>query len=293
MIVLNQFKLPAKEDEESFFFYRQGLNRNVYASEYPFRLFSERKMPTLDFSDITVFYGNNGSGKSTVLNIIAEKLALPRTALYNRTEFFDNYTELCSFVLDGKIPSVSCIITSDDVFERVLDIRRLNQGIDNKREEMLSQFIAERRNENPNKFTGMDNYEEWKRISNMRRKSTTASSFIRQNLISNVQERSNGESALSYFVDKIQDRGLYLLDEPENSLSPQNQLQLKYFIEDCVRNHDCQFIISTHSPFLLSLRRARIYNLDSTPISTARSWTELDEVRAYFEFFEENKNLFQ
>ncbi len=292
MIFLNRFRLPTKEDEENFFYLRNMLNHNVYTSEYPFYLFSERRMPTLDFSDITVFYGNNGSGKSTVLNVVAEKLELPRATLYNRSKFFDDYVGLCEYVIENDISSESCIITSDDVFDKVLDIRRLNQGIDKRREALIDEFVAERKSEDPNVFTGMDNYDEWKRRSDMRRKSNTCSNFIRQNLIRNIQERSNGESALSYFVDKIQDGGLYLLDEPENSLSPQNQLQLKYFIEDCVRNHECQFIISTHSPFLLSLRRAKIYNLDSQPISLAKSWAELDEVRAYFDFFKENESLF-
>ena len=81
---------------------------------------------------------------------------------------------------------------------------------------------------------------------------------------------------------------LWVLDEPENSLSAQNQLQLKYFIEDCVRNHGCQFIISTHSPFLLSLEHALIYDIDDEPPREKR-WTELESVRTYFEFFRDNE----
>ena len=88
-----------------------------------------------------------------------------------------------------------------------------------------------------------------------------------------MQERSNGESALGYFVDSVKDDTLYLLDEPENSLSAENQLNLKYFIEDCVKNHGCQFIISTHSPFLLSIKKALIYDIDTTPVEK-KDWTE-------------------
>ena len=108
----------------------------------------------------------------------------------------------------------------------------------------------------------------------------------------NVQERSNGESALAFFVDAITDGALYLLDEPENSLSPSNQIQLKYFIEDCVRSHRCQFIISTHSPFLLSLKRAKIYDIDSVP-AEIRRWTELEGVRTYHDFFKEHNDDFE
>ncbi|MBQ5832765.1 MAG: hypothetical protein IIW43_04735, partial [Selenomonadales bacterium] len=68
--------------------------------------------------------------------------------------------------------------------------------------------------------------------------------------------------------------------------------QLRYFIEDCVRNHGCQFIISTHSPFLLSTAHARIYDIDVTPPET-KSWTELESVRTYFDFFKENEWKFE
>ncbi len=295
MIFLSDFNLPTREEEEFFFTppptnpnYKFKNYRTVYTSKYPFFLFAQRDMPRLEFDDITIFYGNNGSGKSTVLNVISEKLSLPRETPYNRSAYFDDYTELCDYTIIDELSSDSCIITSDDVFDRVLDIRRLNSGIDNRRETLIREFIDERAKEEPNRFTGMDNYDEWKRKSDIRNRHTTSSQFIRQNLIRNVEERSNGESALSYFVDKIADGGLYLLDEPENSLSPSNQIQLKYFIEDCVRNHGCQFIISTHSPFLLSLRRAKIYDLDLVPIQTVKSWKELEAVKVYFDFFREN-----
>ncbi len=296
MLFLSDFQLPTQE-QEHFFFTPPPLNpnykvknyRTIYESKYPFFLFEGRGMPPLVFDDITILYGNNGSGKSTVLNIIAEALSLPRDTPYNRSDYFDDYTELCAATVIEDMSADSCIITSDDVFDRVLDIRRLNEGIDNKREMLLREFIEERSDDNPNLLTGLEQYEQWHRKSSMRNRHTTSSSFLRKNLIRNVQERSNGESALFFFVDKIADGGLYLLDEPENSLSPSNQLQLKYFIEDCVRNHNCQFIISTHSPFLLSLQHAKIYDLDRVPIEPVDSWKELEAVRVYFDFFEKNR----
>ena len=81
----------------------------------------------------------------------------------------------------------------------------------------------------------------------------------------NVRTYSNGESAYKYFVEQVEEDGLYLLDEPENSLSPKRQLELKQYIEDSARFFNCQFILSTHSPFLLSMRGAKIYDLDADP----------------------------
>lgn len=110
--------------------------------------------------------------------------------------------------------------------------------------------------------------------------------------MSNVREQSNGESAFRYFIEKMDENGLYLLDEPENSLSPDKQLELKQFIEDSARFFGCQFIISTHSPFLLSLKEAKVYDLDSDPVSV-RKWTELERVRDYYEFFKRHQASFE
>ena len=295
MIYLQSFTLPTQSREEDYFMWNQKAKRTCYDSHYPFGLFKYREIPELYFDDITIFYGNNGSGKSTILNVIAEKLRLERKTPYNRTDFFDDYVSLCDYVTDIDIPDGSEIITSDGVFERVLDIRRLNDGIDDQRGKIVREYIEETSkasNGSPNLLRGLDDYDRFKRARDMRNPNKSQSWFIRQNLVRNVQERSNGESALAYFVDSIRDDTLYLLDEPENSLSAQNQLQLRYFIEDCVRNHGCQFIISTHSPFLLSTAHARIYDIDVTPPET-KSWTELESVRTYFDFFKENEWKFE
>ncbi|MBR5253066.1 MAG: AAA family ATPase [Clostridia bacterium] len=295
MIYLQSFRMPTQDDEENYFINppNSRAKQTCYTTKYPFDLFRYRELPEFYFSDITIFCGGNGSGKSSILNVIAEKLSLERNAPYNRTDFFEDYVGLCDYQLEKSIPKESKIITSDGVFERVLDIRRINDGIDSKRSDLIDEYIAENSpNSKPNLLQGLDDYDRWKRVSDMRRKSRTQSRFLKDNLMRNIQERSNGESALSYFVDSIQENCLYLLDEPENSLSPQNQLQLKYFIEDSVRTYGCQFIISTHSPFLLSLKGANIYNIDETP-PAERKWTELDCVKVYYDFFAEQQDKFQ
>lgn len=294
MIYLQSFQMPSREDEENYFADTTNfkVKRTCYTTTYPFGLFRYRELPEFYFTDISIFCGNNGSGKSSILNVIAEKLMLERTAPYNRSDFFEDYVDLCDYQLDRAIPKGSKIITSDGVFEKVLDIRRINDGIDSKRSDLIDEYIAENGpNAQPNLLHGLDDYDRWKRVSDMRNKNRSQSRFLKENLMRNIQERSNGESALSYFVDSIQENALYLLDEPENSLSPQNQLQLKYFIEDSVRNFGCQFVISTHSPFLLSLRGAHIYDIDETP-PTEKKWTELDCVKVYHDFFVEQNDKF-
>lgn len=293
MIYLMNFQMPTREDEENYFSDNIKVKKTCYTTYYPFQLFQYRELPEFFFSDITIFCGNNGSGKSSILNIIAEKLALERSTPFNRSDYFEDYVGMCDYQLDRAIPPESKIITSDGVFEKVLDIRRINDGIDSKRSDLIREYIAENSPyAAPNRLGGLDDYERWKRVRDMRNKNRSQSRFLKENLMRNIQERSNGESALSYFVDSIQENALYLLDEPENSLSPQNQLQLKYCIEDSVRNYGCQFVISTHSPFLLSLKGAHIYNIDETP-PAEQKWTELACVKVYHDFFAEQNDKFQ
>ena len=293
MVFLQSFTLPTEDQEVEYFkFSNPKPNMTCYSSHYPFGLFKYRELPEFYFDDITVFYGNNGSGKSTILNVIAEKLGLKRSAPYNRTDFFGDYVDLCDYVLDKQIPADSEIITSDGVFERVLDIRRLNDGIDDRRKAIVQEYISEVTSEEPNLLRGLDDFDRWKRAHDMRNRNLSQSQFLRKNLVRNVAERSNGESALAYFVDSIRDNTLYLLDEPENSLSAENQLKLKYFIEDCVREHGCQFVISSHSPFLLSIEHATIYDIDAVPPRVKR-WVDLESVRTYFDFFRENEWKFE
>ena len=74
-------------------------------------------------------------------------------------------------------------------------------------------------------------------------------------------EKSHGESFLALAQNSFKANGLYLLDEPEAALSPQRQLTLLMEIDRCVKE-ESQFIIVTHSPFLLGLPGAEILSFD-------------------------------
>ena len=69
MIFLQSFQMPTQDDEESYFAnpYNFKVKRTCYTTKYPFGLFSYRELPELYFNDITIFCGNNGSGKSSIL----------------------------------------------------------------------------------------------------------------------------------------------------------------------------------------------------------------------------------
>ena len=284
MIYLKKFTFPNKDMEFDFFL---EIKRTCYDSFYPFQVLSRHSFERIEFDQVSILYGGNGSGKSTALNVIAEKIGIDRDSIYNKSNFYTDYVDMCSIDSYGEIPKNSRIITSDDVFDYILNIRNLNEGIDQRREEIFEEYLDAKYSQFQMK--SLSDYEQLKKINTARRK--TQSGFVRNELMNNVKGLSNGESAFQYFTEKIEENGLYLLDEPENSLSPKRQMELMKFIEDSARFFGCQFIISTHSPFLLSLHGAKIYDLDENPVQVKR-WTDLENVRAYYEFFKRHNNEF-
>ena len=285
MIYLKSVTFPNTDMEFNFF---MDIKRTCYDSYYPYKILSKHDLDRLDFDTVTILYGGNGSGKSTALNVIAEKTGICRDSIYNKSNFFPDYVKMCSMSTEEDITENSRIITSDDVFDYMLNIRNLNEGIDLKRDKLFDEYLDAKYSQF--QLKSMADYDQLKKVNTSRRK--TQSRYVRGELIDNVREYSNGESAFLYFTEKIGENGLYLLDEPENSLSPKRQTELMSLIEESARFFGCQFIISTHSPFLLAMRGARIYNLDKNPVTIER-WTDLENVRAYYDFFKTRENEFK
>jgi len=288
MIYLNSFGLPSIGMEER--------DEHLKCRVYPYGIFPFKELRTIEFSNITMFYGGNGSGKSTLLNLIAEKLNLPRETPFNSSDRFSEYVnKMCSYKNsideDGHmidIPKGSKIITSDDIFNHVIKLRYDNIKINKQKEAAKNSFMDAKFGSV--KFDSLDKYEALKLQNDARQKTMTT--FVRERGGSNIKMNSNGESALSYFDKQFQSGCLYLLDEPENSLSPMFQIRLIKLILECSYYCDCQFIIATHSPFLLSIDDAKIYDLDSVP-AKVKNWYELENVKIYYEFFKENEQFFK
>ena len=295
MLYLKYFNLPTDEQELDYLFdsRKSGkLDMQCYSNPYPFGIFPHKRLSKIEFEPITIFYGGNGSGKSTLLNVIAEKLKLERTAPFNNSPIIQDYINLCNYRLNygtPYLPDESSIITSDGVFDCLLDIRAINEGIDRRREDLLREYDATVKSDWQMK--SLEDYEELRRRNEVRR--GTKSQYVTKRMKnSEYRMHSNGESAFAYFTNKIGANSLYLLDEPENSLSAKLQRELAQFLEDAVRFYGCQLVISTHSPFLLSLRGAKIYDLDGDPAGV-KNWSELENIRAYFDLFEERRREFQ
>ncbi len=252
---------------------------------YPYNVFTNKSEKVFSFQPITLLYGNNASGKSTVLNIIANKLQIEGNEFatsnkYGITRYFSNFIHECDYELGedeaGKqleqIPHGSRYIKSEDILYEIKKIQQeqiLRDGYvyDHVRRGMTKEQIHSLR----------DSKKMYEQIE----------------CLKFAQEKySNGETTLQMLDDYLEPDALYLLDEPEVSLSPANQVLLAEKINKMARLLGNQFIISTHSPFMLGTLNAKIYNLDSNEMETAK-WTELENVKYFYDFFIMYKDEFE
>ena len=139
---LSAFYFPGEEEESTFLF---NLKTTYDQSVYPYGILPKVGLNEIIFRPVTILYGGNGSGKSTALNVIAEKLRLLRNSVYNRSRFFEDFVDRCKVTLEEAVPKDSRIITSDDVFDMMLDIRSINEGIDRKRESLADDYFSLKR----------------------------------------------------------------------------------------------------------------------------------------------------
>lgn len=75
MRYLESFTFPDRNEEELYFAQETAKNRRTcYTTKYPFHVFCLRQLPKLQFAPLTILYGGNGSGKTTMLNLLCGSL---------------------------------------------------------------------------------------------------------------------------------------------------------------------------------------------------------------------------
>jgi len=202
-------------------------------SAFPFSLRVVRNLDISFDSPVTIFVGENGSGKSTVLEAIASLCGLPvaggsKADLASRHE-----PEATSILAQALRPSFR---------------KRPRDGYF-LRAEFNAYFasLLDERKRDPD-FWG-DPYASYGGRS--------------------LHAQSHGESFLAIIQNRF-DSGLFLLDEPESALSPQRQLFLLAQMHRMVGTGTSQFILATHSPILMTYPSAQLLSFDDGDIHPVR-----------------------
>ena len=81
MIYLKSIHLPSLDNDRTIPKPEFDFLNNTHKSAYPYHVLSYRGLFDVEFDDVTIITGGNGTGKSTLLNVIAQKLRLTRLQL--------------------------------------------------------------------------------------------------------------------------------------------------------------------------------------------------------------------
>lgn len=199
-------------------------------SQYPFKLKLIKNLSEINFpTQVTFFVGENGTGKSTILEAIAMS---------------------AGFGKEGGSKNMHFTTTDQEVFSGVEKLSKCMTLSWRKKTRDGYFFRAE------SFFTVANHLDE---MSKGPMAGGTFDSYGGESL----HFKSHGESFLAFFTNRMGGGGFYIFDEPEAALSPQRQLALMIIIHDLCKNPETQFIIATHSPILLSYPNTTIYSFDN------------------------------
>lgn len=211
---------------------------------------------------ITIFIGDNGCGKSTLLESIALKLNLPLIGGFIGGHPGFEAARILNPLIDIKWKRE----TSKGFFFRAEDFSDFINSTENECRKIAGDL---------SELKGVvDDYI----IKQMSDNMNYSLRRMREDYGESMQAFSHGEAYLKILQIRIGDKGVYLLDEPEAALSPVKQLSLIFFILEVLKSKNAQFIISTHSPILMGIPGARIYEIREDSMEQV-SYKETDHYR--------------
>lgn len=195
---------------------------------YPFSIPALKDLDLTFDAAVTIFVGENGTGKSTLLEALAVLIGIPASG-GGREEAADGRSSPGAALLARALRPSFAERPRDTWFLRAENMVRFADLLDERKAD-------------PN-FWG-DPY----------------ASYGGKTL----HERSHGEAFLNVLANRL-NTGLILLDEPETALSPQRQIALLTLIHRLVKRGPTQFLLATHAPILLTIPGATLLSFDHVP----------------------------
>jgi predicted ATPase len=94
---------------------------------------------------------------------------------------------------------------------------------------------------------------------------------------------SHGEGFLRFFEERCQKQGIFIFDEPESALSPARQIEFLKLMRRMDEIGHCQIIMATHAPMLMAYPNATLLRLTKQGLEPV-SVKQTDHYRVMREF---------
>ena len=218
---------------------------------FPFTIPVVKKFKAIEFSSaVTFLVGENGTGKSTLIEAIAAGVS---SIVVGGQDVRSDQSLQHARRLGAQLKFVWRKRTHRGFFLRAEDFFNFARRINQTRaelEEMATEFEKDLTGYGLSLAQGV--------VRGQKR-------ALEARYGEDADARSHGESFLQLFASRFVPGGLYLLDEPEAPLSPQRQLALLSMLKE-MTEQESQFIIATHSPILMAFPGATILSFDHQPV---------------------------
>ncbi len=224
----------------------------------------------IELGDVNIIVGDNGSGKSTFLELLSKELNLFRIGeplilpkrIDAKVKFQLTRPQGFYFSSEDFTSYINRLVTDKKEAKKALD----EIEIEYKHKSLFAKQQA--------------------RSAHARTIGEIDKLYERDLLTS-----SHGESYLAFFKSRIRPKQLFILDEPETPLSFENQLALIYMMHDAIKE-GAQFIIATHSPILCAYPNAKIFELTKDTIEET-DYDHLSSIQLLKQFLEDPKRFYR